>query len=319
MSDATQSMIGAEEGARAPSSGDLILEAHYRDWIALLKPRVLSLVVFSGAIGLLVAPGHLNPVLGFTAILCITVAAGACGAINMWYDRDIDAIMRRTRNRPIPAGRIEPGPALGFGITLAVGSVLVMGLALNIPAALVLALSICFYVFVYTMWLKRRTPQNIVIGGAAGAFPPVIGWAAVTGSVDLIPLVLFGIIFIWTPPHFWSLALWANDDYRRAGVPMLPVVAGAKETRRQILLYTIVLIPLTVAPYFMGFSGLPYGIVAGLLGVVFLERGYRVLTDRQDAQGNSLTGDVPAKAAFKYSVLYLFVLFGALAIDHLVG
>ena len=319
MSDATQSMIGAEEGARAPSSGDLILEAHYRDWIALLKPRVLSLVVFSGAIGLLVAPGHLNPVLGFTAILCITVAAGACGAINMWYDRDIDAIMRRTRNRPIPARRIEPGPALGFGITLAVGSVLVMGLALNIPAALVLALSICFYVFVYTMWLKRRTPQNIVIGGAAGAFPPVIGWAAVTGSVDLIPLVLFGIIFIWTPPHFWSLALWANDDYRRAGVPMLPVVAGAKETRRQILLYTIVLIPLTLAPYFMGFSGLPYGIVAGLLGVVFLERGYRVLTDRQDAQGNSLTGDVPAKAAFKYSVLYLFVLFGALAIDHLVG
>jgi protoheme IX farnesyltransferase len=276
-------------------------------------------VVFSGAIGLLVAPGHLNPVLAFTAILCITVAAGACGAINMWYDRDIDAIMHRTRNRPIPAGRMEPGAALGFGITLAAGSVLVMGLAVNIPAALILALSICFYVFVYTMWLKRSTPHNIVIGGAAGAFPPVIGWAAVTGSVDLIPLVLFGIIFIWTPPHFWSLALWANDDYRRAGVPMLPVVAGAKETRRQILLYTIVLVPLTLVPYFMGFSGLPYGVTAGLLGLGFLERVYRVITDKQDAQGNSLTADAPAKAAFKYSVLYLFALFGALAIDRLVG
>jgi protoheme IX farnesyltransferase len=194
-----------------------------------------------------------------------------------------------------------------------------MGLAVNIPAALILALSICFYVFVYTMWLKRRTPQNIVIGGAAGAFPAVIGWAAVTGSVDLIPLVLFGIVFIWTPPHFWSLALWANDDYRRAGVPMLPVVAGAKETRRQILLYTIVLIPLTMVPYLMGFSGLPYGVAAGLLGLVFLERVYRVITDRQDEAGNSLTGDAPAKAAFKYSILYLFALFGALAIDRLIG
>ena len=303
----------------APSSRDIVLEADYRDWIALLKPRVMSLVVFSGAIGLLVAPGHLNPVLAFTAILCITVAAGACGAINMWYDRDIDAVMRRTRNRPIPAGRIQPGPALGFGVTLAVGSVLVMGLALNICAAAILALSICFYVFVYTVWLKRRTPQNIVIGGAAGAFPPVIGWAAVTGSVDLMSLVMFGIIFIWTPPHFWSLALWANDDYRRAGVPMLPVVAGAKETRRQILLYTVVLVPLTLVPYMIGFSGIAYGLTAGLLGLVFLQRVYRVLTDRQDTKGNSLSNDAPAKAAFKYSVLYLFALFGALAIDHLLG
>jgi protoheme IX farnesyltransferase len=300
------------------SAGEMVLEADYRDWIALLKPRVLTLVVFTGVIGLLVAPGHLNVVLAFTAILCITVAAGACGAINMWYDRDIDAVMRRTRNRPIPAGRIQPGPALGFGITLAVGSVLLMGLAVNVTAALILALSVCFYVFVYTMWLKRRTPQNIVIGGAAGAFPPVIGWAAVTGSVDLIPLVLFGIVFIWTPPHFWSLALWANDDYRRAGVPMLPVVSGAKETRRQILLYTLVLVPLTLATYFLGFNGPVYGVVAGLLGVVFLFRVYGVVTDRQDATGVSLTGDVPARRAFKYSVLYLFVLFGALALDRLV-
>ena len=318
-------MIHANEGDSPPLAAalgptrDLCLESDYRDWIALLKPRVLTLVVFSGAIGLAVAPGHLHPVLAFTAILCIAIAAGACGAINMWYDRDIDAIMRRTRNRPIPAGRIQPGPALGFGVTLAVGSVLMMGLALNIPAALILALSICFYVFVYTVWLKRRTPQNIVIGGAAGAFPPVIGWAAVTGSVDVIPLVLFAIVFVWTPPHFWSLALWANDDYRRAGIPMLPVVAGAKETRRQILLYTLVLVPLTLVPFFMGFSGLPYGLTAGLLGVVFLQRVYQVLTDRQDAAGNSLTGDVPAKAAFKYSVLYLFALLGALAIDRLAG
>jgi heme o synthase len=300
------------------SAGEMIVEADYRDWIALLKPRVLTLVVFTGAIGLWVAPGHLNAVLAFTAILCITVAAGACGAINMWYDRDIDAIMRRTRNRPIPAGRIQPGPALGFGVTLAVGSVLVMGLAVNLPAALILALSICFYVFVYTAWLKRRTPQNIVIGGAAGAFPPVIGWAAVTGSVDLIPLVLFAIVFIWTPPHFWSLALWANDDYRRAGVPMLPVVAGAKETRRQILLYTLVLVPVSLVPFFVGFSGPFFGVGAGLLGAVFLERVYRVMTDLQDETGVSLTRDMPAKRAFKYSVLYLFALFGVLALDRLV-
>jgi protoheme IX farnesyltransferase len=322
VSNTTSSLVSAEKGALSSLSaetGEFALEADYRDWIALLKPRVMTLVVFTGAVGLLVAPGHLNPVLGFTAILCITVAAGACGAINMWYDRDIDAIMGRTRDRPIPAGRIEPGPALGFGVTLAAGSVLVMGLALNIAAASILALSICFYVFVYTMWLKRRTPQNIVIGGAAGAFPPVIGWVAVTGSVDLIPLVLFGIIFIWTPPHFWSLALWANDDYRRAGVPMLPVVAGAKETRRQILLYTILLVPLTLVPFLMGFSGLPYGVAAGLLGLVFLQRVYCVVTDRQDPLGNSLTGDVPAKAAFKYSILYLFALFGVLAVDRLIG
>ncbi len=230
--------------------------AELGDWIALLKPRVMSLVVFTGLIGLVIAPGHLHPVLAFTAMLCIAVAAGACGAINMWYDRDIDAVMRRTRNRPIPAGRMEPGAALGFGVTLAVGSVIMMGLAVNIAAASVLALSIAFYVFVYTMWLKRRTPQNIVIGGAAGAFPPVIGWAAVTGSVDLVPLVLFAIVFFWTPPHFWSLALFANADYQRAGVPMLPVVAGARETRRQIVIYTLLLMPLSLAPWLIGFAGL---------------------------------------------------------------
>jgi protoheme IX farnesyltransferase len=290
-----------------------------RDWIALLKPRVMSLVVFSGLIGLLVAPGHLNPVLAFTAVLCIAIAAGACGAINMWYDRDIDAIMRRTRTRPIPGGRIEAGAALGYGITLAVGAVLLMGLAVNPVAAGVLALSIAFYVFVYTMWLKRRTSQNIVIGGAAGAFPPVIGWAAVTGSVDMVPLVLFAIIFIWTPPHFWSLALFANDDYRRAGVPMLPVVAGAKHTRLQIVLYTLVLVPLTLAPWLLGFSGPVYAVAAAVLGLGFLVSVWRVAADKQDQAGVSLTNDAPARAAFKYSIVYLFVLFAALAIDQFVG
>jgi len=325
VSDLTAQQIGSGKGDRSPlptgvrHDDGFANEADARDWFMLLKPRVVTLVVFTGIIGLIVAPGHLHPVLAFTAVLCIAVAAGACGAINMWYDRDIDAVMRRTRNRPIPAGRIEPGAALGFGIVLATGSVILMGLAVNITAAAVLALSVCFYVFVYTMWLKRRTPQNIVIGGAAGAFPPVIGWAAVTGSVDLIPLILFGIIFIWTPPHFWSLALWANEDYRRAGVPMLPVVAGAKETRRQIAFYTLILVPLSLTPWFVGFSGPIYAVVAATLGAAFLVSVWRVVFDQQDTTGVSLTNDAPARAAFKYSILYLFALFGALAVDRIVG
>jgi len=293
--------------------------AELSDWIALLKPRVMTLVVFTGVIGLLIAPGHLNPVLAITAVLCIAVAAGACGAINMWYDRDIDALMRRTCNRPIPAGRIEPGAALGFGITLAVGSVIMMGLAVNLAAASVLALSIAFYVFVYTIWLKRRTPQNIVIGGAAGAFPPVIGWAAVTGSIDLLPLVLFAIVFFWTPPHFWSLALFANADYQRAGVPMLPVVAGPKETRRQIVIYTLLLVPLSLVPWMIGFSGTVYGLAALMLGGGFIASVWRVAADRQDVSGVSLTKDAPARAAFKYSILYLFGLFAAIAVDRFAG
>ncbi|HEX3403038.1 MAG TPA: heme o synthase [Acetobacteraceae bacterium] len=321
MSDAISELGAAERGEQSPLSLSVASPqtSELSDWIALLKPRVMTLVVFTGLIGLLIAPGHLHTVLAFTAVLCIAVAAGACGAINMWYDRDIDAIMHRTRNRPIPAGRIEPDAALGYGITLAAGSVIVMGLAVNVVAALVLALSIVFYVFVYTMWLKRRTPQNIVIGGAAGAFPAVIGWASVTGSVDLVPLVLFAIVFFWTPPHFWSLALFANADYRRAGVPMLPVVAGARETRRQIVIYTVLLVPLSLAPWLMGFSGLVYGLSAIVLGLGFLVSVWRVATDRQDATGVSLTNDAPARVAFKYSILYLFVLFGALAVDRLVG
>ncbi|MBN8888905.1 MAG: protoheme IX farnesyltransferase [Rhodospirillales bacterium 70-18] len=289
------------------------------DWLALLKPRVMTLVVFTGWIGLLVAPGHLHPVLAVAAILCIAVGAGAAGAINMWYDRDIDAVMRRTRNRPIPAGRIAPGEALGFGITLAVASVLVMGLATNVAAAAALAVSIGFYVFVYTMWLKRRTPQNIVIGGAAGAFPPVIGWMAVTGNLGLMPVLMFAIVFFWTPPHFWSLSLWAHGDYQRAGVPMLPVVSGARETRRQIVLYTLLLVPLTLLPWALHTAGAIYGLSALALGLGFLASVWRVARDRQDARGVSLTNDAPARAAFKYSILYLFVLFAAMAVDRLVG
>ncbi len=287
------------------------------DWLTLLKPRVVVLVVFTGLVGLLVAPGHLNPVLALTAVLCIAVAAGAAGAINMWYDRDIDAKMRRTAKRPIPAGRIAPGQALGFGVTLAIFSVLLMGLATNTVAAGLLAGSIAFYVFVYTMWLKRRTPQNIVIGGAAGAFPAVIGWAAVTGSVSVVPLLLFAIVFFWTPPHFWSLALYASDDYARAGVPMLPVTAGARETRRQIMLYTLVLSVVALLPWAVGFSGPVYGGVALVLDLGFIVSAWRVLADTQDARGVSLTNDAPARAAFRYSLAYLFLLFAAFAVDRL--
>ncbi len=288
------------------------------DWITLLKPRVLTLVVFTGWIGLLVAPGELNPILGFTAILCITIAAGAAGAMNMWYDRDIDAIMYRTARRPIPAGRILPGEALAFAVTLAVASVLVMALATNVLAAAALAFSIFFYVVIYTMWLKRRTEQNIVIGGAAGAFPPVIGWMAVTGSLDAMPLLMFAIIFAWTPPHFWALALYAHADYKRAGVPMLPVVSGARSTRVHVFIYTLIMLPLTVLPWAMGLTGAVYGISATVLGLGFLVSAWRVLFDRQNAEGVSLTKDAPARACFKYSIVYLFVLFGALAVDHLV-
>jgi protoheme IX farnesyltransferase len=285
----------------------------------LLKPRVISLVVFTGAVGLVVAPGHLHPVLAFAAILCIATAAGASGAINMWYDRDIDAVMRRTAKRPIPAGRIDPAGALGFGVFLAVSSVLVMFLALNTAAAAILAVSILFYVFVYTMWLKRRTPQNIVIGGAAGAFPPVIGWAAVTGSVDVLPIMLFAIVFFWTPPHFWALSLYAHGDYERAGVPMLPVVNGARTTRWHVFGYTIILVLSSLLPWLGGFTGLLYGTAASVLGLAFIVAAARVVLDKQDTAGRSLTNDVPARQAFKYSLVYLFALFGALAVDHWVG
>jgi len=290
-----------------------------RDWISLLKPRVLTLVVFTAAVGMVVAPGHLHPVLELTALLCITIGAGAAGAINMWYDRDIDAVMRRTARRPIPAGRIAAQDVLAFGVSLAVGSVLVMGLAVNLIAAATLAFSIGFYVFVYTMWLKRRTPQNIVIGGAAGAFPPLVGWVAVTGSIDAMSLLMFAIIFFWTPPHFWALSLWAHADYERAGVPMLPVVEGARSTRHQIVWYTLILVPLSLAPWAFGYSGPVYGLSALVLGLGFLVSVWRVAHDRQDSSGISLTRDAPARATFRYSIVYLFVLFAALAVDRAFG
>jgi protoheme IX farnesyltransferase len=301
-------------GAQAPlaTSADL---SEVRDWIALLKPRVMTLVVYSGLIGMLVAPAPIHPVLGLAAILCIAVAAGAAGAINMWYDRDIDALMRRTQRRPIPAGRIAPEAALGFGLFLSVASVAVMGLATNWVAAGWLAFSIFFYVVIYTMWLKRRTPQNIVIGGAAGAFPPLIGWAAATGDVTLVPIILFAIIFMWTPPHFWALSLWAHGDYARAKVPMLPVTHGARETRRQVMIYTIALFPVALAPWLVGFAGLLYAASAALLGAVFLVHAWRVLREPQDAEGRSLVNDAAARATFRFSLYYLFALFGALALD----
>jgi len=289
-----------------------------RDWVDLLKPRVISLVVLTGVCGLLVAPGRLHPVLVLTAVLCIALGAGAAGAINMWYDRDIDARMKRTAKRPIPAGRIAPGGALAYGVALSFASVIIMGLATNWVAAGILALSIGFYVFIYTAWLKRRTSQNIVIGGAAGAFPPVIGWAAVTGNVTLEPLILFAIIFFWTPPHFWALSLFAHADYERVGVPMLPVTHGAKETRKQVLIYTLALLPLTLAPWLLGFASWIYAGAAVLLGAEFLRQSIAVYRDRQDAEGRSLTSDAPAKTCFRYSLSYLGLLFIALALDHLI-
>ncbi|MBC6440967.1 MAG: protoheme IX farnesyltransferase [Rhodospirillales bacterium] len=291
--------------ATAPS-----LSATPSDFFALLKPRVMSLVVFTGAVGLMVAPGSLHPVLAIVAVFCIAVGAGASGCINMWYERDVDSIMRRTRHRPIPAGRVEPESALQFGVVLAAASVMVMGLAINWVAAALLATAIAFYVFVYTIWLKRRTPQNIVIGGAAGAFPPMIGWAAVTGDVSLASLSLFAIIFFWTPPHFWSLALYRSGDYQAAGIPMLPVVAGAETTRRQILIYSLLMLPLSMMPSLLGAAGFVYALGAGFLSLVFIGGAVRIVRHRTDEA---------ARWMFKYSILYLALLFALLMVDQAVA
>lgn len=280
------------------------------DYVALLKPRVMSLVVFTALVGLMLAPGTIHPVIAAVAVFCIAMGAGASGAINMWYDADIDARMARTAARPIPRGAIRPGEALGFGVTLAAGSVLMMGLFVNVAAAALLALTIGFYVFVYTMWLKRRTPQNIVIGGAAGAFPPMIGWAAVTGDVALGGIALFAIIFMWTPPHFWALALYRCSDYAEVDVPMLPVVAGKAETRRQILIYTVLMLPVSLAPTLLGIVGWAYGAVAIAMSMVFIVMAIQV-------RGASAEDFAPARRMFAFSILYLFILFLSLALDHL--
>ncbi len=283
------------------------------DFVALLKPRVMSLVVFTALVALSVAPVHMHPVLAATAILSIAIGAGAAGALNMWYDADIDRVMARTRARPIPAGLVGRDEALAFGLILSAFSVVVLGLAANWLAAGLLGFTIFFYVVVYTMWLKRATPQNIVIGGAAGAFPPVVAWAAATGTVALEPVILFLVIFFWTPPHFWALALVRSGDYARAGVPMLPVVAGVDETRRQIFLYSLVLVPLGVAPAVIGFGGLLYLAVSAALGAVFLGLAFKLWRGRGDAVGPV------AKRLFGFSILYLFALFAALLVEHVAG
>jgi heme o synthase len=290
----------------------LALPADWRDFLALTKPRVMTLVVFTGLCGMLAAPVPIDPVIGFTAILCIALGAGAAGALNQWYEADIDARMKRTAKRPLPAGRMDRETALHFGVGLACFSVLLMGLATNLLAAAILTASILFYVFVYTIWLKPRTPQNIVIGGAAGAFPPLIGWAAATGSVAPLPVLLFALVFLWTPPHFWALALFVKTDYANAGIPMLPVVAGERPTRRQIGLYTIPMAICAIAPWPLGLSGAIYGGVAVAATAWFGWLALRVAT-RSTVEGDTMR---PEKRLFAYSIAYLFVLFGAVVVDR---
>jgi protoheme IX farnesyltransferase len=279
------------------------------DYLALLKPRVMSLVIFTALVGLAVAPGPIHPVTAFTALLCIAVGAGASGALNMWYDADIDALMTRTARRPLPMGRIQPGEALAFGLTLSAFAVVVLGLLVNVLSAALLAFTIFFYVVVYTMWLKRSTPQNIVIGGAAGAFPPMIGWAAVTGSMSFEPILLFLIIFFWTPPHFWALALYRTDDFKRAGIPMMPVVKGDATTRLQILLYTLLVVPLGIAPWPLGYAGALYGTVSVVTGLGMLVLAVQVFRERRPVER-------ACRNLFAFSILYLFLLFAVLMVER---
>jgi heme o synthase len=293
---------------------DIILPAEWRDFWALTKPRVMSLVVFTALCGLLAAPGSIHPVIGFTAILCIALGAGACGALNQWYEADVDAKMARTSRRPLPAGRMDREAALHFGIGLAAFSVGIMGVAVNWLSAGILAFSIFFYSVVYTVWLKPNTPQNIVIGGAAGAFPPVIGWAAVTGDVTLLPVLLFAIIFLWTPPHFWALALFMKTDYGAAGIPMLPNVSGQRVTRNQIFGYSFPMAAAAIAPFALGESGWLYGISSIVLNVIFLALAFRVWRN----EATEAAAMKAEKKLFAFSILYLFILFGLFAFDRMV-
>jgi protoheme IX farnesyltransferase len=288
------------------------MPADWRDLVALTKPRVMSLVVFTGLCGLLAAPVQLPLALGFTAILCIALGAGAAGALNQWYEADLDAKMRRTANRPLPARRMDRQSALHFGVGLSVFSVVLMDLATNHLAAVLLAVSILFYVLVYTVWLKQRTAQNIVIGGAAGAFPPLIGWVAATGGIELLPVLLFAIIFLWTPPHFWALSLFVRSDYAAANVPMLPVVAGIRNTRLQILLYSVTTVVAAIAPFVLGLTGLIYGIAAAVLNTVFIILAAAVFANK----AGEPSGMKPERRLFAFSILYLFGLFAALVVDR---
>src|SRR3990170_548519 len=303
MADAAISLTAGTEEAHA--GGDVA------DYVALMKPRVMFLVVFTALAGLVAAPDSLHPVLAIASLICIAAGAGAAGALNMWYDADIDAAMARTAARPIPRGRIAPEEARSFGAVLAAGAVICLGLMANWLAAALLALTIGFYIFVYTMWLKRTTPQNIVIGGAAGAVPPMIGWAAATGGISLESFVLFLIIFVWTPPHFWALALLRTRDYAKAGVPMLPVVAGPDATRLQILIYSLILAPLGVVPAIIGFGGTLYMIAASVLGSLFVVMAIACYREREGEEA-----DRAAKSLFAYSVLYLFLLFAVLLVEQ---
>jgi len=280
------------------------------DYWQLLKPRVMSLVVFTGFVGMILAPGAINPIIAIAAILCIAVGSGAAGAINMWYERDIDELMDRTKNRPLPLGKLNPGEVLGFGITLSIGSVLTMYTLVSFWAAFYLAIAILFYVFVYTFWLKRITPQNIVIGGAAGALPPVIGWAAVMNETSLLPWILFGIIFMWTPPHFWALSLYRHSDYAKAKIPMLPVVSGLDTTKNHILFYIFALIPLTLLPVYLGLLGFLYGGVALLGGLFFFALGIKVKVSQDPKDAVHL---------FIYSLFYLFFVFAAMILDRVLS
>ena len=293
----------------------LPLPTDWRDFWSLTKPRVMSLVIFTGLCGLLAAPPGINPVIGFTAILCIALGAGGSAALNQWWEADLDAKMKRTANRPLPAGRMDRQAARDFGIALSVGSVLIMALAVGWLAAAILAFSIFYYAVIYTIWLKPRTPQNIVIGGGAGAFPPMIGWIAATGKIELMPVLLFAIIFFWTPPHFWALALFVETDYAAAGIPMMPVVAGHRSTRRQILIYAVLLLPIALAPFLLKLAGWLYGISALLLGAAFLLLSLRVATFRTSANDTDMRAE---KRLFGFSILYLFALFAALVADRFI-
>jgi protoheme IX farnesyltransferase len=292
-----------EPALHEPSSAEV------GDYLALLKPRVMSLVVFTALVGLAVAPGPIHPMEAFTALLCIAVGAGASGALNMWFDADIDALMTRTQRRPVPAGRVRPGEALAFGLTLSAFAVVVLGLLVNVLSAALLAFTIFFYAVIYTMWLKRWTVENIVIGGAAGALPPMVAWAAVTGTVTIESITLFLIIFMWTPPHFWALALLKTEDYKRVGVPMLPVVRGEAVTARRILIYSILLAPIGVAPYFLGMASVAYGIVAAGLGAMMILRSIPIVRSRG-------LDRVAARRLFGFSLFYLFIIFVALLVDR---
>lgn len=298
--------------AQSPTMPPLSSSADWRDLYALTKPRVMTLVVFTALCGLLAAPGHMHPVLAFSSILAIALGGGASGALNQWYEAGIDAKMKRTQDRPLPAGRLDPRTAFQFGVGLAAFSVFLMWFASNWHAALWLTASILFYVFIYTIWLKPRTPQNIVIGGAAGAFPPIIGWVAVTGTLDVYPVLMFLLVFMWTPPHFWALSLFVRMDYAAADIPMMPVVAGEGPTRKQILLYAILMALVALAPWALGYAGLIYGVVASVMSLIFVALSAHVGLRRTVTDDKML----PEKRLFAFSILYLFLVFGAIVADH---